>query len=63
MGVYRFPTLALSKRLALKPGKQEWDQFMMHSIYRAAALLIPGGLAVTFMLWVLWNFHKFSRRR
>ena len=26
-------------------------------------LLIPVGLGISFMLWVLWNWHKEEKRR
>jgi hypothetical protein len=35
----------------------------MESLIRGLILLIPTTLASSFMLWVLWNFHKASRRR
>jgi hypothetical protein len=36
--------------------------FMMREIDLTALLIIPAGLAVAFMLWVLWNFHKEARK-
>ena len=36
---------------------------MMRAIDLTAILLIPGGLAIAFLLWVLWNFHQDGRRR
>jgi len=35
---------------------------MVHAIDVTAFLLIPAGLSVVFMLWVLWNFHKEARK-
>ncbi len=35
----------------------------MVSIYSDLLFSVPMALAVTFMLWVLWNFHKAGRER
>jgi hypothetical protein len=35
----------------------------MDSTYRDLFVSIPTALAVAFMLWVLWHFHKAERDR
>ncbi len=50
------------KRPAPHRGKRKEASRMMHAIDLTGLLLVPAGLAVTFLLWVLWNFHKAARR-
>jgi hypothetical protein len=43
-------------------GKRERTP-LMDSTLRDLLFLTPMGIAVAFMLWVLWNFHKAERER
>jgi hypothetical protein len=43
-------------------GKRDWSATMLNLI-SIVLVMIPTSLALTFMLWVLWNFWKASGRR
>jgi hypothetical protein len=53
---------AFLKDLASLTGKRDWSDTMLNLIDIVLAM-IPTSLALTFMLWVLWNFWKASGKR
>ncbi len=60
--VQRFPLWRRGSASAVQSGERG-RSVSMRSLFVGLAYFIPTALAVTFMLWVFWNFCKQSMRR